>query len=123
MTETDREALVEAFDADDPLLAPEEKETTLRFARDEGVAHFFTEEAGVGRRLLAHPEAVVEEVVVEGEGSARPARDPAEVSKGEHVVGVRGTLPIGALQVKSRARKTDRHSKIVSDRVLDEVGE
>ncbi|WP_206662518.1 hypothetical protein [Halorubrum sp. BOL3-1] len=119
----DRETLVDAFDADDPKLAPEEKETTFGVARDEDRVRFFTAEAGVGRRLLAHPAAVLDEVVVEGDGRGRPARDPAEVSEGEHVVGVRGTLPVGALQIKSRPRKSDQHAAIVSERVLDEVDE
>lgn len=119
----DREALLDAFDTDDPKLRPEEKETTLAFARDEDRIRFFTAEAGVGRRLLAHPAAVLDEVVVEGEWDKRPARDPAEISEGEHVVGVRGTLPVGALLIKSRLRQSEQHAAIVSDRVLDEVKE
>jgi len=92
-----REVLAEAFDADDPHLAPEEKETTIRFCRDEAVAHFYTEEAGLGRRLIAHPESVVEEVIVAEGATGRPARGPGEVTASDHIVGVRGTLPIGAL--------------------------
>jgi len=118
--DVDRAALIDAFDADDPRLSPEEKETTLRFARDEDVAHFYTAEAGVGRRLIAHPEAVLDGVVV-ADGDARPTKPPAEVRPTEHVVGVRGTLPVGALLVKSRLRQTDRHAEIISDRVLEEV--
>jgi hypothetical protein len=121
--EVDRKALVDAFARGDPKLAPEEKETTFGFARDEDRVRFFTAEAGVGRRLLSHPATVLDEVVVEGDAFKRPARDPAEVSADDHVVGVRGTLPVGALQVKSRPRQSDQHSAIVSDRVLDEVGE
>jgi len=119
--DTDTEALVDAFDRDDPELRPEEKETTLRFARDEDVAAFYTAEAGVGRRLIAHPETVLDGVVIK-DGRARPTKAPEEVERGEDVVGVRGTIPVGALSVKSTSRKSDSHASIVSDRVLEEVG-
>lgn len=119
--DTDTEALLAAFDADDPELRPEEKETTVRFARDEDVATFYTAEAGIGRRLIAHPESVLDGVVIR-DGRGRPTKAPAEVEPGEDVVGVRGTIPVAALSVKSSSRKSDRHATIVSDRVLEEVG-
>jgi hypothetical protein len=118
--DTTAEALADAFDRDDPELAPEEKETTLRFARDEDVATFYTAEAGLGRRLIAHPETVLHGVVIK-DGRARPTKPPEEVEQGEHVVGVRGTIPLGALSVKSSSRETEQHAAIVSERVLAEV--
>ena len=121
--EVDRAALVDAFDRDDPKLTPTEKETTFRFARDQKRVRFFTAEAGVGRRLLSHPATVLDEVVVKGDERSRHPRDPADVTDGEEVVAVRGTLPVGAFQVKSRPRQSDQHAAIVSDRVLNEVGE
>lgn len=120
--EVDTAALLDAFKRDDPALTPEEKETTLRFSRDEDVATFFTAEAGIGRRLIAHPETVLDGVVIK-DGNDRPTKLPEEVGAGEHVVGVRGTIPVGALGVKSSSRKSDRHATVVSDRVLEEVGE
>ena len=119
--DTDTEALLDAFDRDDPELTPEEKETTLRFARDEDVATFYTAEAGVGRRLIAHPESVLDGVVIK-DGRGRPTKAPEEVERGEAVVGVRGTIPVGALQIKSTSRKSDSHASIVSDRVLADGG-
>lgn len=119
--DTDTEALVDAFDRDDPELRPEEKETTLRFARDEDVAAFYTAEAGVGRRLIAHPESVLDGVVIK-DGRARPTKALEEVERGEQVVGVRGTIPVGALSVKSSSRKDTGHAAVVSKRVLEEVG-
>jgi hypothetical protein len=119
--EVDTEALRSAFDRDDPTLSPAEKETTFRFARDEDRVTFYTTEAGVGRRLIAHPEAVLDGVVVR-DGDARPTLPPEEVTAGEHVVGVGGTLPIGAFSIKSEPRKSDRHAPIVSERVLDDEG-
>jgi len=118
----DREALVESFKHSDPALTPAEKETVFRFARDEARLNFFSAERGVGRRLILHPDAVLDAVVVKS-GDARPAKDPAAVQVGEDIVGVRGTLPIGALSVLSKPRKSDQHADIVSDRVLEEVGE
>jgi hypothetical protein len=112
--------LIDAFQYDDPALTPAEKETHFRFARDEDVVHFFAAEAGIGRRLVAHPDSVVEEVVVE-DGGARPACDPEALGEDEAVVAVRGVLPVGALSVKSSLRSSDRHAQIVSERVLDEV--
>jgi len=120
--EVDVEVLIDAFERDDPALAPEEKETTLRFARDEDVAAFHTDEAGIGRRLIAHPETVLDGVVIR-DGNVRRTRAPSEVEPGEEVVGVRGTIPVGALSIKSTARKSDRHATIVSERVLQEADE
>ena len=116
----DREALVEAFHHSDPALTPAEKETVFRFARDEDRLEFFSAERGVGRRLILHPDAVLDAVVV-ATGDARPARDPAAVRPGDDVVGVRGTLPIRALSVLSRPRESDQHADVVSGRVLREV--
>jgi hypothetical protein len=115
-------ALLEAFAKDDPELTPQEKETTLRFARDESEIHFFAAEAAIGRRFLAHPESTVEEVVVLEEG-ARRARDPREVERGARIVSVRGRLPVGALTIKRDPRSSGSHATIITSRVLDEVGE
>jgi hypothetical protein len=117
--EVDTETLRSAFDRDDPALSPAEKETTFRFARDEDRVAFYTTEAGLGRRLIAHPESVLDGVVVR-DGDARPTLPPEEVGEGEHVVGVVGTLPVGAFSIKSGSRKSDEHATIVSGRVLDE---
>jgi hypothetical protein len=118
----DTVALLEAFDRDDPDLTPEEKETTMRFARDEEAIHFFTAEAGIGRRFIAHPESTVEEVAVLEEG-ARRARDPREVERGARIVSVRGRLPVGTLTIKRDPRSSGSHATIITSRVLDEVGE
>ena len=118
----DREALVESFQHSDPALSAAEKETVFRFARDEARLEFFSAERGVGRRLILHPDAVLDAVVL-AVGDARPAKDPAAVQAGADVVGVRGTLPIGALSVLSKPRDSDQHADVVSDRVYDEVRE
>jgi len=113
--------LVENWKRDDPRLAPQEKETTIRFARDEDRAIVHTDEAGLGRRLLAHDDSDVVEVAILDDGRVRRVA-LAEVERGDEPVGVRVTLPIGALSVRSSSRKSDRHARVVSDRVLDGVG-
>jgi hypothetical protein len=120
--EVDAADVIDAFQYDDPELTPAEKETHFRFARDEDVIHFFAAEAGIGRRLAAHPESVVEEVLVE-DGGGRPGRAPEELGEDDAVVAVRGVLPVGALLVKSSSRADDSHAEIVTDRVLTEVRE
>ena len=59
----EREALLDLV-REDPELTPQEKETTLRFAKDEDRVAIYTDEAGIGRRLLAHPSARIEGVTV-----------------------------------------------------------
>jgi hypothetical protein len=90
---------------EDPKLNPMEKETHIRFARDQDLAHVFTEESGVARRLHAHPEADVSPV-------RRVDGDP---------VGARGTIPIGCVGVTLEPRKSDGHADVVTHRALDHV--
>ena len=101
---------------EDPTLTPEEKETTVRFAKDQDVARVFTAEGGLARRLLAHDEASVVGVVVV-EDDARP-EVPLEEVGGRTVVGVRCDVPVGVLQIKRDPRQTPHHAPIVTDRVL-----
>lgn len=117
----DRAQLVEAFDTEDPRLAPEEKETLLRFSKDRGRFIFDTTEAGLGRRLLAHPEADIDRVTVLREDGPRDGLAPHDVTDGDKIVGVRGTLPLGVLKIGSRGRKANGHASVVSHRVLEEV--
>lgn len=119
--EADTEALRAAFDRDDSQLTPAEKETTFRFARDQDRVEFYTAEAGLGRRLIAHPASVVDGAVVEDEG-ARPTRAPEDVEPDDQVVGVLGSLPIGALSIKTDTRENDQHAAVVSPRVFDGGG-
>jgi hypothetical protein len=103
---------------EDPDLTPQEKETTIRFAKDEEHATVYTAEAGLTRRLLAHPNADVEEVNVLEDGATRNV-DPAEVS-GRDIVGVRASVPVGALKVRVSARSAPGHAEVVSEEVLTE---
>ena len=106
----------DAFYSPDPDLSPSERETVFRFSREEDRVSFYTEEAGVGRRLAAHPASDVEAVTVR-EGDDRPSRRPEAIDEDDHVVGLRGTLPIGALLIQTYARDTSAHAEIVPDTV------
>lgn len=116
---TDSE-IVAAWEREDPELSPQEKETTIRFAKDEDRATVFTAEAGLGRRVVAHPESTVEEVTVLADDSIRQ-RAPEEMVDGDEPVAVRCHLPVGALSVRASSRKNPQHAEVVSGRVLDEV--
>ena len=120
MRDTTLAQLVVNWERDDPRLAPEEKETTIRFARDEDRATVHTDEAGIGRRLLAHPDTEVEELTVLDDDSVRRLT-PDEINDDHAPVGIRASLPIGALSVRSSPRKSAQHSAVISNRVLDEL--
>lgn len=116
----EREALLDLV-REDPDLAPQEKETTLRFTKDEDTVHVYTEEAGIGRRLLAHPSARIEGVTVV-DNDVRPTVSVDEVN-GRDIVAVRGSLPVGALKVRRTSRETDEHAPVVSEHVLSPAEE
>jgi hypothetical protein len=99
-----------------PDLTPPEKETTLRFGKDEDHATVYTDEAGLTRRLLAHPHAAVRFVNVLEDGATR-AVDLEEVS-GRDIVGVRVSLPVGALKIRVTPRSAAGHAEVVSEEVF-----
>ena len=114
--------LVDAWNHEDPDLLPCEKETTIRFAKDEDLATIHTDEPGIGRRLIAHPESTISELTVRinGEGSRRHVA-PEDVRPDDAVVGLRCKLPVGALSVKHAPRKSNQHANVVSNKVFEEV--
>ena len=116
----EREALLDLV-REDPELTPQEKETTLRFTKDEDTVHVYTEEAGIGRRLLAHPSARIEGVTVV-DNDVRPTVSVDEVN-GRDIVAVRGSLPVGGLKVRRTSRETDEHAPVVSEHVLSPAEE
>lgn len=120
MTHTVPREVLEAVTEDTNLL-PKEKETTLRLTKWEEEAHVYTAEAGLARRLLAHPHVPIDGLTVL-DGDAR--RDVSvDGFDGREVVGVRARVPVGALSVRSSPRSSTQHAEIVSSRVLAEVQE
>lgn len=104
---------------EDRELAPIEKETTLRFAKRDKHASVYTAEAGLARRLLAHPHAEIKSVTV-ADGDAR--RDvPLGSTDGADIVGVRASVDVGVLSIRSTPRQSRQHAAIVSERVLERL--
>jgi len=118
-TETTTEHLLERV-AGDPDLTRAERETTLRFADDQDVAHVHSASPGVVRRLLAHDHVRVSAVTVH-DGEGIQTVDAAEVVDVDgEIVSLRATLPVGAIGVKSVPRKTNQSAEVVSGGVLSE---
>lgn len=105
---------------EDAQLTPAEKETTIRFAKDQDRARIATAESGLMRRVLAHPESAVVSIDTL-DGNVRERGKDIDDYSGGDVVGVVATIPVGALQVKLSSRQSSQHAKIVTDRVLGEV--
>jgi hypothetical protein len=89
---------------EDPDLEPIEKETTVRFSKNEDVLHIYSEEGSIVNRLLHHDEF---------DESHRRTVDDA-------VVAVGGSLPISCLTIKAGTRSTENHSVVVSQGVFNE---
>ena len=100
---------------EDSSLSSVEKETTIRFAKDEDVASVFTEEAGLMRRLLQHPHFEVETVRLQ---SGREVA-PNDFEKGS-ITGVKGNILLGAVVLQTSLRETSQHSAVVPESVLRE---
>lgn len=83
--------------AEDPDLRTHEKETTIRFANDQDRLRIASEQAAVIRWLLNHPE--YEETNARVKGGVQHATV--------------GTLPVGALKLKGKTRKTNTPSSVL----------
>lgn len=85
---------------EDPKLYPEEKETSIWFPKDQDRATVHTDEAGLTRRLLDHPES-------------EPNRKRMTIRNGE-IHSFHGTIPVGCLKILSASRESRKHSRVVS---------
>jgi len=109
-------SLIDAV-AEDRRLTPDKKETVLRFTKPEERVCIYTEEGGLMRRLLQHPEFQVERLRVVTEESWGDRIDPDDFNGGS-ITGIDGWGPIGLLSLKTSPRTTSQHAAIVSERVL-----
>ena len=116
MTDYDRAELVAAFDRDDAALSAAEKETLFRFARDDERVTFYTEQAGIGRRLIAHPKSTIDRLTVRID-NARRQISPSKYDN-EVITGVGGSIPIGVLKIQKSGRDSGTHVDVVTDAVL-----
>lgn len=101
---------------EDPELLPIEKETTITFCKADGHASVYTEEAGLMRRLLLHPEFDVSTLRVNTDSEVRRVA-PTDFDDGV-ITGVDGTLSIAALTIGTSPRATSKHADLVSEQVL-----
>jgi hypothetical protein len=86
-----------------PDLLPDEKETTISFLKRDDCATVFTDEAALGRRLLAHPESALRPATVVHAMGARTVEAVESLrglSDGATVCGVVVTVPVALLTLK-----------------------
>lgn len=103
---------------EDSDLSPGEKETTFRFDKTGDRVTGYSAEAGITRRLLAHPHVVIEGVTVP-DGDARRDVPPGEFSHDAAIVGCRVNAPVGLFSIKSTPRASAGHADLVTHRVLE----
>ncbi len=87
----------------DPTADPRENETALHFTVGDRRFWISSYEPAIVSGLLAHPDFQIGHLIF------------MQVNGRECVVGVVGRLPVGVLSL-GRARKSDKHELIVSDR-------
>jgi len=107
----------------DPALGPAERETTIRFAADEDVAHIHTEEASLIRRFLSHDGVSVDALgVYDGERRETLTLEETllETEPEDLVVRLKGRVPVRYVTVGSTGRDHDQHAPVVPKRVFDE---
>lgn len=86
---------------ENPDLYPEEKETSIWFSKDGERATVHSDEGGIIRRLLSHPEA-------------EPNPKSMETGENGEIYSFYGTIPISCLKVLSVPRGNNWHSSVVS---------
>jgi len=103
---------------EDSSLSPVEKETAFRFDKTGDRVTGYSAEAGITRRLLAHPHVVIEGVTVP-DGDARRDVSPGDFSRNAPIVGCRVSAPVGLFSIKSTPRASAGHADLVTHRVLE----
>jgi hypothetical protein len=98
---------------EDPGLTSSEKETIIRWANPDEMAHIYSRQAGVIRRLLQHRLYEVKELGLY-DGSPKTATLDEATGSAGRVTAIWGFLPIGALKVQSSSRSSSAAHKVVS---------
>lgn len=110
----------------DPNRETVEKETAIYFSKPDDRITVNTAERALMRRLLSHPEFVLDRYETSHGGKADyqsvTAAEYAE--RGGHdarkpVYSVTGTMPIGVLKIAASSRKSTGHADVISAGVLD----
>jgi len=121
MNEDLRKRIIDSV-SEEPDLMPEEKETNVRFAKDQDHLTIFTAESAIMRRLLAHPEIeidLIRQTTSEGPVTIRSDELEEEFDGRRRTVGLKVTGPVGLLFIKSKSRKSSGHADVVSNTASD----
>lgn len=109
---SDRAKLAEHV-SEDRDLSPVEKETSFRFAKCDDRMRVVSEEAGIIRRLIQHPEFEIKSLRVTDEDAWGKRVEPHRFDGGT-ITGVSGYAPIGVLKFAACSRSTPGHASVVS---------
>ena len=96
--ENDRVELKPENVREDPDLSRVEKETILRFAKDQDRATLHTDNGALVRRAIRHPRVRIESHNVH-EGA---------------ITSIRATLPIGLVSISGKPRKDSGQASVIS---------
>lgn len=111
-------SVLDLVEEDDELL-PREKETTISFGKHDDRALIRTDEAGLTRRLLAHPRTTLRYATVR-DGTGARSVESVEALRGlsddAAVVGAAVEADLGLLKVGLTPRESDQHALVVSKR-------
>jgi len=104
-------------------VSPEEKETSILWTKDGNptkkatrfdtdVARVFSQEAGIVRRWLQHPEFTAELIWVTNSSGKREV-EPLNYTSGR-ITAVKGYLPVDTQKTRASSRSTGSHADYVS---------
>lgn len=105
-------------------LASKEKETTIGWTKREDRVTVFTANSGFARKLLLHPEFLLDWYETTAPDAVSLQVDAVEYAEHGHdrrkpVYAVRGTLPIGVLNIRKEARKSTGPAAIITGQVYE----
>lgn len=120
MNENLRQRMIDSVSEDSDLI-PEEKETAIHMAKDQSRITVFSAEGSIMKRLLAHPEFEIDHIrQTTSDGKVDIREDfEGEFDGRRSTVAVKGSMPVGALFIKSKSRKSTGHANVVSDTASD----
>lgn len=121
MNEELRQRMIDSVSENSDLTAPE-KETSINMTKPDDEISVFSSESSVMKRLLAHPAFEIGHVRQKtSDGSVKLDGDDleAEFDGRRATVAVDGSMPVGALMIKSNVRGSAGHAKTVSAAASD----
>jgi hypothetical protein len=122
---TDYTDLLDATTTNHNITA-KERETSIAWSAEDERARILSEEKHVMRRLLAHPEFVLDFYYQSSDDNEWGERVEADEYDGDHdgrksVFGVSGTVPVTAFSLKTRSPNSGGHARTVTAKWLKEL--